>query len=118
MLTARLQNLVPTLRSVKGCFSFASRVNHSNETQIAIPVKKSNANLNQRCWPSVRGLLKTVEAIALGKTVVAIPLELEKMFSFNHFSRIGVISGISRRPQIPNRNRLSHLDIEPCWLAH
>jgi hypothetical protein len=53
-------------------------------------------------------LLKTAVAMALENTVLATPLGSEKTFSSNHFSRIGVISGISRRPQIPNRNCLSH----------
>src|SRR5258706_15049033 len=116
MLSERLRNLEPRLRSSEAFFSSDFRFNHSNETPITIPVKKTNANLNQRCWPSARRLLKTVVAIALRKTVVAIPLE-SKMFSSNHLSRMGMISGISRRPQIPNRNCLSHLDIESYWLA-
>jgi len=63
-------------------------------------------------------VVKTVVAMALRKTVVAMPLGSEKTFFLpNHFPRIGVISGISRRPQIPNRNGLSHFDIEPYWLA-
>src|SRR5260221_13549920 len=110
MLSERLRNLEPRLRRSKAFFSSDFRLDHSNDTPITIPVKKTNANLNQRCWPSARRLLKTVEAIGLGKTVVAIPLE-SKMFSSNHLSRMGMISGISRRPQIPNRNCLSHLDI-------
>src|SRR5882724_6811003 len=117
MLSDRLRNLEPRLRSSEAFFSSDFRADHSNEAPITIPVKKTNANLNQRCWPSARRLLKTVVAIALRKTVVAIPVGSKKTFSSNHFSRIGVISGISRRPQIPNRNGLSHLDIEPC-LAH
>jgi hypothetical protein len=28
------------------------------------------------------------------------------------------IRGISRRPQIPKRNGLSHLDMDRYWLAH
>src|ERR1700738_3071261 len=118
MLSERLRNLMPRLRSSKAFFSSDFRFNHSNETPITIPVKKTNAKLNQRCWPSARKLLKTVVAMALGKTVVAVPLGSEKTFSSNHFSRIGVISGISKRPQIPNRNCLSHLDMEPYRLAH
>src|SRR5258708_18540601 len=117
MLSERLRNLEPRLRSSKAFFSSDFRLNHSNETPIKIPVKKTNANLNQRCWPRARRLLKTVEAIGLEITIVAIPLE-SKTFSSNHLSRIGMISGISRRPQIPNRNCLSHLDIEPYCLAH
>src|SRR5258707_2880092 len=113
MLSERLRNLEPRLRSSEAFFSSDFRFNHSNETPITIPVKKTNANLNQRCWPSARRLLKTVVAIALRKTVVAIPLGSKKTFSSNHFSRIGVISGISRRPQIPTRNCLSRLDIKP-----
>src|SRR5712692_673482 len=85
---------------------------------MTIPVKKTKANLNQRCWPRARRLSKTVVAMALRKTVVAMPSGSEKTFSSNHFPRIGVISGISRRPQIPNRNGLSHFDIEPYCLAH
>ena len=85
---------------------------------MTIPVKKTKANLNQRCWPRARRLSKTVEAMALRKTAVATPLGSAKTFSSNHFLRIGVMRGISRRPQIPNRNGLSHLDIEPYWLAH
>src|SRR5258706_5527725 len=118
MLSERLRNLEPRLRSSEAVFSVDFRLNHSNETPITIPVKKTNANLNPRCWPSASRLLKTVVAIALEKTVVAIPLGSEKTFSSNHFSRIGVITGINRRPQIPNRNCLSHLDMEPYWLAH
>src|SRR5258707_10132841 len=111
MLSERLRNLEPRLRSSKAFFSSDFRLDHSNETPITIPVKKTNANLNQRRWPRARRLLKTVEAIGLEITIVAIPLE-SKMFSSNHLSRIGMISGISRRPQIPNRNCLSHLHIE------
>jgi hypothetical protein len=111
MLSERLRNLEPRLRSSEAFFSSDLRFNHSNEMPITVPVKKTNANLYQRCWPSARRLLKTVVAIALGKTVAAIPLGSEKTFSSNHFSSIGVISGISTRPQIPNRNCLSHLDI-------
>src|SRR6266478_5828465 len=118
MLSERLRNLEPRLRSSEAFFSSDFRFNHSNETPITIPVKKTNANLNQRCWPSARRLLKTVVAIALGKPAVVIPSGSEKTFSSNHFPRIGVIGGISRRPQIPNRNCLSHLDMEPCCLAH
>src|SRR5882762_2294205 len=118
MLSERLRNLEPRLRSSKAFFSSDFRLNHSNDTPITIPVKKTNANLNQRCWPSARRLLKTVVTIALRKTVVAIPLGSEKTFSSSHFSRIGAISGISRRPQIPNRSCLSPLDIEPYCLAH
>src|SRR2546429_8222984 len=117
MLSERLLNLEPRLRSPKTFFSSDCRLSHSNETPITIPVTKTDANLNQRCWPSARRLLKTVEAMASAKIVVAMPLESERMFSFSHLSRIGVISGISRRPQIPNRNCLSHFDIEPYWLA-
>src|SRR6476661_10112201 len=51
--------------------------------------------------------------MALGKTIAAMPLE-SKMVSSSHLSRIGATSGISRRPQIPNRNCLSRLDIESC----
>src|SRR5882724_5219872 len=117
MLSERLRNLEPRLRSSEAFFSSDFRFNHSTETPITIPVKKTNANLNQRCWPKVRRLLKKVVAVALGKPGVAVPLGSEKTFSSNHFSRIGVIMRISRRPQIPNRNCLSHLDIEPYWLA-
>src|SRR5260221_7930888 len=118
MLSERLRNLEPRLRSSKAFFSSDFRLNHSNDTPIIIPVKKTNANLNQRCWPSARRLLKTAAAIELEKAVVGMPLESEKMFSSSHFSRIVATSGISRRPQIPNRNCLSHLDIEPYCLAH
>ena len=118
MLSERLRNLEPRLRNSEAFFSSAFRLNHSNETPITIPVKKTNANANQRRWPSARRLLKTVVAMALEKTVVAKPLGSDKTFSSNHFLRIGVMRGISRRPQIPNRNGLSHLDIEPYWLAH
>src|SRR5258705_9759660 len=111
MLSERLRNLEPRLRSSEAFFSSDFRPNHSSETPTTIPVKKTNANLNQRCWPSARRLLKAVEAMASAKIVVAMPLESERMFSFSHLSRIGVISGISRRPQIPNRNCLSHFDI-------
>src|SRR6266436_222081 len=111
MLSERLRNLEPRLRSSKAFFSPDFRPNHSNETPITIPVKKTNANLNQRCSPSARRLLKVV-AMALGKTVVVIPLGSER-FSSNHLWRTGVIRGISRRPQIQNRNCLSHLDIKP-----
>src|SRR6266516_8090935 len=115
-LSERLRNLEPRLRSSEAFFSSDFRFNHSNETPITIPVKKTNANANQRRWLSARRLLKTVVAIALEKTVVAMPSG-SKTFSSNHFLRIGVMRGISRRPQIPNRNGFSHLDMEPCWLA-
>src|SRR5689334_22893791 len=110
-LSERLRNLAPRLLSSEAFFSSDFRLSHSNETPITIPVKKTNANLNQRCWPSARRFSKTVVATALRKTVVAISLGSEKTFSSNHFLRIGVISGISRRPQIPNRSCLSHLDM-------
>src|SRR3984893_15363829 len=84
MLSERLRNLEPRLRSSEAFFWSDFRFNHSNETPITIPVEKTNANLNQRCWPSARRLLKTVVAIALGKTVAAIPLGSEKTFSSNH----------------------------------
>jgi hypothetical protein len=45
------------------------------------------------------------------KTVVATAFGSEKKFSFNHFSRIVAIRGISRRPQIPNRIGLSLFDM-------
>src|SRR5260370_2721465 len=109
MLSDRLRNLEPRLRSSKAFFSSDFRLDHSNETPITIPVKKTNANLNQRCWPMARRLLKTAAAIVLEKAVVVIPLDSEKTFSSNHFSRIGAIRGISRRPQIPNRHCSSHL---------
>src|SRR4051812_25582434 len=57
MLSERLRNLEPRLRSSKAFFSSDFRFNHSKETPITIPVKKTNANLNQRCWPSARTLL-------------------------------------------------------------
>src|SRR6185369_6966283 len=117
-LSERLRNLAPRLRSSEAFFSSDFRFNHSNETPSTIPVQKTNANLNQRCWPSARRLSKAVVATALRKTVGAVPLGSEKWFSSNHFLRIGAISGISRRPQIPNRNGLSHLDIEPYCLAY
>src|SRR5215208_6068529 len=117
MLLERLRNLEPRLRSSKAFFSSDFRVNHSIDRPIIIPVEKTNANLNQRWWPSARRLLKAAAAIVLEKAVVVIPLESENTFSSSHFSRIGAISGISRRPQIPNRSCLSHLDIEPYWLA-
>src|SRR6266481_6299134 len=63
MLSERLRNLVPRLRSSKAFFSSDFRFNHSTETPITIPVKKTNANLNQRGWPSARRLLKTVVTI-------------------------------------------------------
>src|SRR5260370_26703564 len=90
---------------------------YTKEKQVRSPVKKTKPNLSQRCWPRGRRLQKTVVAMELRKTVGAMPLGSEKTFSSNHFPRIGVISGISRRPQIPNRNGLSHFDIEPYWLA-
>src|SRR5712672_3688791 len=80
MLSERLRNLEPRLRSSKAFFSSDLRFNHSRETPITIPVTKTNANLNQRCWPSARTLSKTVVTIALGKTVAAIPLGSEKTF--------------------------------------
>src|SRR2546428_12082467 len=113
-LSERLRILEPRLRSSEAFFSSDFRFNHSIETPSTTPVKKTTANLNQRCWPSARRL--SVVATALRKTVVAISLGSEKTFSSNHFLRIGVINGISRRTQIPNRNCLSHLDIEPCCL--
>src|SRR5712671_2673910 len=57
MLSERLRNLEPRLRSSEAFLSSDFRFNHSNETPITIPVKKTNANLNQRCWPSARTLL-------------------------------------------------------------
>src|SRR5882762_5760500 len=60
MLSERLRNLEPRLRTSKAFFSSDFRLNRSNETPITIPVKKTNANLNQSCWPSARRLLKTV----------------------------------------------------------
>src|SRR5947209_5598039 len=113
MLSERLRNLKPRLRSSKAFLLSDLRFDDSNKTPMTIPVKRTNANVNQRCWPSARRLLKMVAAVALGKTVAAIPLGSEKTFSCNHLSRIGAIRGISRRPQTPNRNCLSHLDIEP-----
>src|SRR2546427_11148082 len=113
-LSERLRNLEPRLRSSEAFFSSDFRFNHSNETPSTIPVQKTNANLNQRCWPSARRLSKTLVATALRKTVVAISLGSEETFSSNHFLRIGSISWISRRPQIPNRSCLSQLDMEPC----
>src|SRR5450755_3959930 len=103
MLSERLRNLEPRLRSSEAFFSSDFRANHSNETPITIPVKKTKANSNQRSWPSARRLLKTVVATALGS---------EKKFSSNHFSRVVAIRGISRRPQIPKKSGLSHLDID------
>src|SRR5467141_3775767 len=117
MLSERLRNLEPRLRSSKAFFSSDFRLNHSIDAPIIIPVKKTKVNLNQRWWPSARRLLRAAAAIVLENAVAVIPLELEKTFSSNHFSRIGAISGISRRPQIPNRSCLSHLDIEPYRLA-
>src|SRR5882762_10103924 len=117
VLSERLRNLEPRLRSSKAFFSSDFRLNHSIDMPIIIPVKKTNANLNQRRWPSVRRLLKTAAAIVSEKAIVVRPLESENMFSSSHFSRTGAITGISRRPQIPNRSCLSHLDIEPYWLA-
>src|SRR5215217_6966014 len=116
-LSERLRNLAPRLRSSDAFFSSDFRFNHSNETPSTIPVQKTNAKLNQRCWPSARRLSKTVVAMALRNNVVATSLGSEKTFSSNHFSRIGMISGISRRPQIPNRNCLSHLDMQLYCLA-
>src|SRR5258708_39995342 len=81
MLSERLRNLEPRLRNSKAFFSSDLRLNHSIDTPIIIPVKKTNANLNQRWWPIVRRLLKTAAAIVLEKPVVVIPLESEKMFS-------------------------------------
>jgi hypothetical protein len=110
-LSERLRNLVPRLRSSEAFFSSDFRLNHSNETPTTIPVQRTNANLNQRPWPSARKFSKAVVATASRKTAVAIALGSEKTFSANHFSRMGANSGISRRPQIPNRDGLSHLDI-------
>src|SRR5882724_5005294 len=117
MLSERLRNLEPRLRSSKAFFSSDFRLNHSIDTPIIIPVEKTNANLNQCWWPSAKRLLNAAAAIVLENAVAVVPLVLEKTFSSNHFSRIGAISGISRRPQIPNRSCLSHLDIRPHWLA-
>src|SRR5215216_441825 len=64
MLSERLRNLEPRLRSSEAFFSSDFRFSHSNETPITIPVKKTNPNLNQRCWPSTRRLLKTVVTVA------------------------------------------------------
>jgi hypothetical protein len=109
MLSERLRNLEPRLRSSEAFLSSDFRLNHSIETPITIPVKKTSANLNQRSWPNATRLLETVVATALGS---------EKKFLSNHFSRIVVaIRGISRRPQIPKRNGLSHLGIDAIWLA-
>src|SRR6266852_3158539 len=62
MLSERLRNLEPRLRSSKAFFSSDFRLNASNETPITIPVRKTKANLNQRCWPNARRLLKAVVA--------------------------------------------------------
>src|SRR5258708_39971530 len=67
ILSERLRNLEPRLRSSKAFFSPDCRFNDSNETPMTIPVKKTKANLNQRCWPRARRLSKTVVAIALRK---------------------------------------------------
>src|SRR5882724_13099404 len=77
MLSDRLRNLEPRLRSSEAFFSSDFRFNHSNETPSTIPVQKTNANLNQRCWPSARRLSKAVVATALRKIVVGIPLGSE-----------------------------------------
>src|SRR5258707_1964419 len=108
MLSERLRNLRPRLRSSKAFLSSDLWVNHSNEAPIRIPVKKTSANLNQGCWPSATRLLETFAATALGS---------EKKFSPSHFSRLAAIRGISRRPQIPNRNGLSHLDMDPLLVS-
>src|SRR5260370_33532020 len=110
MLSEILLNLEPRLRSSKAFFSSDFRLNHSIDTPIIIPVKKTNANLNQRCWPSARRLLKTAAAIGLEKAVVVMPLESEKMFSSSHFLRMGAVSGSSRRPQIRNTRCVSRWD--------
>src|SRR5882762_7144100 len=52
MLSERLRNLEPRLRSSEALFSSDFRFNHSNETPTTIPVQKTNANLNQRRWLS------------------------------------------------------------------
>ena len=65
---------------------------------------KTNANLNQRSSLTATRLLEIAVATALGS---------EKIFSANHFSRLVPISGISRRPHIPKRSGLSHLDMNP-----
>src|SRR5712671_8079095 len=44
MLSERLRNLEPRPRSSEAFFSSDFRANHSNETPITIPVKKTNAN--------------------------------------------------------------------------
>src|SRR5450631_636690 len=90
MLSERLRTLEPRLRSSEAFFSSDFRANHSNETPITIPVKKTNANLNQRSWPSARMLSKTVVATALGS---------EKKFSSNHFSRVVAIRGSAEDPK-------------------
>src|SRR5262249_13673554 len=36
----------------------------------------------------------------------------------NHVSKVVPIKGISKRPQIPKRSGLSHLDIDRYWLAY
>src|SRR6476646_4931933 len=110
MLSERLRNLSPRLRSAKAFLSSDLWVSHSNKAPIRIPVKKTNANLNQGCWPSATRLLKTFAATALGSD--------NRKFSPSHFSRIVAIRGLSRRPQLPNRNALSHLDIEPLLVRH
>ena len=98
MMSERLRNLEPRLRSSEALFSSDFRANQSNEMPITIPVKKTNANLNQSCWPRAMRLVKTVVAIAFG---------FEKKFSSNHFSRMVAMRGISRRPQTPIRIGLS-----------
>src|SRR5260221_1212124 len=59
MLSERLRNLEPRLRSSKAFFSADFRLNHSNDTPIIIRVTKPIANVNQGCWPHARRLLKT-----------------------------------------------------------
>ena len=58
MLSERLRNLEPRLRSSKAFLSSDFRLNHSIDTPIIFPVKKTSANLNQRWWPSARRLVK------------------------------------------------------------